>query len=54
MSVAATLPMSSPRGMSVLKHSSSGARPGCLLANEGLAASVTSVNGVFSVNMPDQ
>lgn len=35
MSVAATLRMSSPRGMSVLKHSSSGAWPGCLLANEG-------------------
>ncbi len=53
MRVAATLWMSSPRGMSVLKHSSSGAWPGCLPANEGLAGPVTSLNGVLSVDMPD-
>lgn len=44
--------MSSARGMLVLQHSSSGARPGHC-AGQHLASSVNSLDDVFSVSMPD-
>lgn len=44
--------MSSARGMLVLQHSLSGARPGHC-AGQHLASSVNSLDDVFSVSMPD-
>lgn len=50
----------SNRNVCLLKHSSSGARPGCFVSDEGLVVVVNALNGVcfilcvcVCVNMPD-
>lgn len=45
--------MSSARGMLVLQHSSSGARPGHCAGQRSPCCSVNSLDDVFSVSMAD-